>query len=193
MPRLASTASSSSCPQSYTPPTKPQNNPKTRNTETLTTPTKLDTTGTQPCTIRETNPTPTEYRNTLTHNNIQKHPKTSPPTPRCHSPTPPNPNTPPAPAGTQKRRRPTHPQQPPQGHVITAGQKAREGGIAGVEEIDSVLRGPTRCTAGNVVGERDLRQRASNSPVGREVALLAYQVLTHGGQQQDRTGTSSGR
>ena len=27
-----------------------------------------------------------------------------------------------APAGTQKRRRPTHPHQPPQGHAITAGQ-----------------------------------------------------------------------
>src|SRR3972149_5186740 len=103
----------------------PPNRKTTRNDETpkYSPPQQHSTlTRTSPCTTHETNPTPTEYRNPLTHNNIQNTQKTSLITPP-HDPAPlPHTTQPEHPAGTQKRRRPTHPQQPPQGHAITAGQ-----------------------------------------------------------------------
>lgn len=65
-------------------------------------------TKTPPCTTHETDPTPTEYRNLLTHNNIQKHPKRAYNTP-ARPDTLPHTTQPehPAAAGPQKRRRPT--------------------------------------------------------------------------------------
>ncbi|SCC67024.1 hypothetical protein GA0061093_12194, partial [Rhodococcus qingshengii] len=68
-------------------------------------------TKTPPCTTHENNTTPTEYRNPLTHNNIQKHPKRAPQhptqTPRPHPKTP-APHTPPTTTpGTCHHRRST--------------------------------------------------------------------------------------
>ncbi|MCW2295568.1 hypothetical protein M2251_000318, partial [Rhodococcus erythropolis] len=70
-------------------------------------------TKTPPCTTHETNAMPIEYRNTLTHNNIQKHPKRALTTPP-HDPAP-------LPHTTQ----PEHPAGAPHtpGHALTAGQR----------------------------------------------------------------------
>ncbi len=60
-------------------------------------------TKTQPCATHETNPTPTEYRNLLTHNNIQKHQNEPSQHPARPGTTPPHHPT------RTPRRRPTPP------------------------------------------------------------------------------------
>src|SRR3972149_3638281 len=85
----------------------PPNRKTTRNDETpkYSPPQQHSTlTRTSPCTTHETNPTPTEYRNPLTHNNIQNTQKTSLITPP-HDPAPP-PHT-------------TQPEPPPRRHPKT--------------------------------------------------------------------------
>ncbi|MET3953135.1 hypothetical protein ABIE52_000001, partial [Rhodococcus sp. OAS809] len=91
---------------------------------------------TPPCTTHETNPTPTEYRNPLTHNNIQKHPNRAsqhPHTTRHHSPTPPNPNT----------RRPPQPQPSPTGAAPTTRRHLVKGSKR--PRLNDAQFGPTAC------------------------------------------------
>ncbi|OQM78058.1 hypothetical protein B0E55_06103 [Rhodococcus sp. 66b] len=140
-------------------------------------------TKTPSCTTRETNPTPTEYRNLLTCNNIQNTQNephnTSHPT-RHHSPTPTKPEHPTA---TQKRRRPTHPQQPPRGHVITAVQRYKPRKPDGTDQSENTtkqvnqrenthhLQDDTKHSPGPLHGSRPKCRRSSSRQVASDRAV----------------------